>query len=270
VSRLPGGLSRDTFGVVNVPAVHSRTWLAFCLAELGGFRDGIVYGEEAVRIAESLQRPPARALAWAGLGVLYVRQGKLEQALPILEQCLAFIRAHDLRLWMPIIASTLGLGYALSGRVVEALPLVDGAVARASDLGLGVVRVPCLASSARAHLIAGDVDQARVLATEALECARQRGEKGHEAIALRLCGDVAVHSQPPDRDRGEAYCREALVRGEELRMRPLVAHCHASLASLYYRTDRREQAREHLTTATTMYREMGMTYWLEKAEALGN
>jgi hypothetical protein len=23
---------------------------------------------------------------------------------------------------------------------------------------------------------------------------------------------------------------------------------------------------EHLTTATTMYREMGMTYWLEKAE----
>jgi hypothetical protein len=29
----------------------------------------------------------------------------------------------------------------------------------------------------------------------------------------------------------------------------------------------REQAPEHLTTATTMYREMGMTHWLEKAEA---
>jgi hypothetical protein len=27
-----------------------------------------------------------------------------------------------------------------------------------------------------------------------------------------------------------------------------------------------EQAREHLTTATTIYREMGMTYWLERAE----
>jgi hypothetical protein len=25
--------------------------------------------------------------------------------------------------------------------------------------------------------------------------------------------------------------------------------------------------REHLATATTMYRDMGMTYWLEKAEA---
>jgi len=35
---------------------------------------------------------------------------------------------------------------------------------------------------------------------------------------------------------------------------------------LYRRTGKREQAQEHLTTATTMYREMGMTYWLEQAE----
>jgi hypothetical protein len=50
-------------------------------------------------------------------------------------------------------------------------------------------------------------------------------------------------------------------------MRPLVAHCHLGLGKLYRHTDKREQAREHLTTATTMDREMGMTYWLEKAEA---
>jgi hypothetical protein len=50
-------------------------------------------------------------------------------------------------------------------------------------------------------------------------------------------------------------------------MRPLVAHCHLGLGKLYRRTDRREQAQEHLTTATAMYREMGMAYWLEKAEA---
>ena len=32
------------------------------------------------------------------------------------------------------------------------------------------------------------------------------------------------------------------------------------------RPDEREQAREHLVTATRMYREMGMTYWPESAE----
>ena len=48
-------------------------------------------------------------------------------------------------------------------------------------------------------------------------------------------------------------------------MRPLIAHCHLGLGKLYRRTGEREQAREHLTTATTMYREMSMTYWLEQA-----
>jgi hypothetical protein len=53
-------------------------------------------------------------------------------------------------------------------------------------------------------------------------------------------------------------------------MRPLIAHCHLSLVRLYRRTGNREQAQQHLTTATTMYHEMGMTYWLEKAEAETN
>ena len=45
----------------------------------------------------------------------------------------------------------------------------------------------------------------------------------------------------------------------------LVAHCHLGLGKLYRRTGKRDQAQEHLATATTMYREMGMTYWLDRA-----
>jgi hypothetical protein len=62
------------------------------------------------------------------------------------------------------------------------------------------------------------------------------------------------------------YC-EALRLGDQLGMRPLVAHCYLGLGKVYRRTGRREQAREHLTTATTMYGEMDMRYWLEQAEA---
>jgi hypothetical protein len=49
-------------------------------------------------------------------------------------------------------------------------------------------------------------------------------------------------------------------------MRPLVAHCHLGLAKLYTQTSTREKAQEHFTTATTMYREMDMQFWLEQAE----
>lgn len=47
-----------------------------------------------------------------------------------------------------------------------------------------------------------------------------------------------------------------------------VAHCHLGLAKLYRRTGKRDDAREHLTTATTTYRETDMRFWLEQAEAI--
>jgi hypothetical protein len=50
-------------------------------------------------------------------------------------------------------------------------------------------------------------------------------------------------------------------------MWPLVAHYHFGLGKLYRRTGKRQEAQEHLTTATTMYREMDMRFWLETAEA---
>jgi hypothetical protein len=65
----------------------------------------------------------------------------------------------------------------------------------------------------------------------------------------------------------EAHYRNGLELADSLGMRPLVAHCHLGLGKLYRRTGKREQAHEHLTTATTMYREMDMRFWLEQAES---
>ena len=63
---------------------------------------------------------------------------------------------------------------------------------------------------------------------------------------------------PSDAEEAEVHYRGALGLAHELGMRPLVAHCHLGLGKLYRRTGKREQAQEHLTTATTMYREMDM------------
>jgi len=67
--------------------------------------------------------------------------------------------------------------------------------------------------------------------------------------------------------RAPGYYREALALADVLGMRPLVAHCHLGLGKLYGRTGNRQQAQDHLATATAMYREMGMDFWLEQAEA---
>ena len=101
----------------------------------------------------------------------------------------------------------------------------------------------------------------------ALTLARERGQRGDEARALRLLGEVASHPDPPDVETSEAHYRQAMSLADELGMRPLVAHCHLGLGKLYRRTGKRQEAQEHLSTATTMYREMDMRFWLEQAEA---
>ena len=56
-------------------------------------------------------------------------------------------------------------------------------------------------------------------------------------------------------------------RQSESRLWRRVAQCHHGRRKLYRRTGKREQARDHLTTATTMYREMEMRFYLEQAES---
>jgi hypothetical protein len=71
----------------------------------------------------------------------------------------------------------------------------------------------------------------------------------------------------PDVETAVSSYRNAAIVAFERGMRPLVAHCHLGLGKLYRRTGESEQSLEHLTAATTMYREMDMGFWLEKAEA---
>jgi hypothetical protein len=68
-------------------------------------------------------------------------------------------------------------------------------------------------------------------------------------------GDIALAA---DADDAEGSYREALTLAHDLGMRPVVAHCHFGLGKLSRRTGKPEQAQEHLTSATALYREMRM------------
>ena len=65
----------------------------------------------------------------------------------------------------------------------------------------------------------------------------------------------------------EAHYGAAMALASELGMRPLVAHCHLGLGKLYRRAGKRLQAKEQLITSMSMFREMDMGFWLQKAEA---
>jgi tetratricopeptide (TPR) repeat protein len=163
--------------------------------------------------------------------------------------------------------SLLGHSYAMSGRLADALPLLRESVQKAAAIRLNCHQALREARLAEACLLAGDLEDARAHGLRALESARIHGEPGNEAWSLRALGQIAAMGVPPDLEAARINYAAALRIAEPRGMRPLVAHCHLGLGKLYRRTGKRQEAQEHLTTATTMYREMGMTYWLEKAEA---
>ena len=101
----------------------------------------------------------------------------------------------------------------------------------------------------------------------ALSLAREQKEHGHQAYALCLLGDIAMHASPLDIDQAETHYQQALTLANDLGMRPLQAHCHRGLGTLYRQTGQSVQARAELSTALKMYREMAMTFWLPETEA---
>jgi len=115
-------------------------------------------------------------------------------------------------------------------------------------------------------LRASPVREADELAVRAVDTARKYKKRGSEASALCLLAEVAAAGQPPDSSAAAGVYAQAMVLAHELGMRPLVAQCHARLAALNQRMGQRDQARDHLISAVTMFREMDMPFWLEKTE----
>jgi tetratricopeptide (TPR) repeat protein len=112
----------------------------------------------------------------------------------------------------------------------------------------------------------GHLAEAQALAERTLAQARERQERGHEAYASRLLGDIAARRDPPDLVQAEVDYQQALALAEELGLRPLQAHCHLGLGTLYAQTGQRQQAQAELSAAIDLYRAMEMTFWLPQAE----
>jgi tetratricopeptide (TPR) repeat protein len=173
----------------------------------------------------------------------------------------------DILVFFPWTAAALGAAYTLNGRMAEAVPLLTRAMEQATAMEMIVAQARCRLSLGKAHLLAGRLEDAHALAEGALAHARAYQERGNEAYALHLLGEVAMHRDPPEGMQAEAHYRQALALAEALGMRPLQAHCHRGLGTLYATTGQREQVRAALSAAIALYRAMDMTFWLPQAEA---
>jgi tetratricopeptide (TPR) repeat protein len=264
VVSLAGELLYGHFGLPYPASVHSRTWLVASLAELGTFAEGIAHSEEECRIAEAVNQPFSVVHASFSMGFLYLRKGDLYKAITVLERGEELCQVWKLEVWWRNTAACLGYAYALSGRVAEAVLLLEQGVDSNPYKSWNAL---CEVYLSEAYMMAGRGQEAIQLAERTLAHAAEQNMRGKQAWTLRLLGILHAQSSLRAIELAETSYRQALALAEELGMCPLQAHCHHGLGTLYATTGQREQARASLAIAIALYRAMDMTFWLPQAEA---
>jgi len=263
---LPADWVYEHFGMVAPASIYARSWLVISLAELGEFSEAAEPAAEAIRLAEPTHHAYTIGLAYRAAGTLNLLKGDWAAARSLLEHGLAVLTAGNVRLSLaPTIAGS-ALALARVGEASKALNRVEEAeraVARHTTAGMRRAWDDHLLG--RTYLLLGRLDKARELAGRAVQLLPL--QPGAAAHALHLLGDLAAHPDRFDAESAETYYGKALALAEPRAMRPLIAECHLGLGLLHRRTHRRQEAREHLTFAAAMYREMAMAFWLEQADA---
>ncbi len=263
IALVEGARPGERFGTAGALAAIARAELAMGLAETGQFTEALDAGEKGLRVAKAVGHAYTEVVAETHLGYVYLLQGDFGAATRVLERGFALCRATGIPFLLPRVEVFLGSAYLRSGRAAEAVPLLEEAFESTKAVRR---RSFVIAFRAEVDLVWGRVSAARQQAEQAVAVARTHRQQGAEAWGLKLLGEIHTH-EPAETDRADQAYRQALALAADLGMFPLMAHCHLGLGKLYRRIEKHQEAHEHLTTATTMYREMDMRFWLEKAEA---
>jgi class 3 adenylate cyclase/tetratricopeptide (TPR) repeat protein len=234
------------------------------LAGTGRFPEAIQRGEEALRLAEDLGHPAPIAGALERLGFAHYYRGDARRSIELYERSLTLSRDREVHDVVQRASAHLGAAHVLVGRIDDAVSYLERAVAAGESSNS--VDPFALVSLGEAYLRCGRREEAHVCATRALALCREHGQRGNEAHVRWLLGELASARGRNSVAEADTHYREALAIADELGMRPLSAHCHFGIGVLGRRRGRRREASEQLVIAAEMYRQMGMTYWQEKAE----
>jgi DNA-binding SARP family transcriptional activator len=268
LAALPSAWVSEHLGELILPSVSDRVSLVMSLAQLGRFREAVPYEAEAIALAEPTGHAATVAAAYSAAALRHLCMGDWTRAHALIEDWVAVLRAGNLVLWLPIAVASSALSLALRGEVHEARArLGEGGelVEQQVAMGIAAFAPPAYLMLARGCLLLGRLAEARRFGDRAAES--RSSNPGHSASVHHLLGDLAIHPDRFDAERGEAHYRQSLALAEPRGMRPLMAHCHLALGKLYRRIGERQEARQHLTVATVLYRAMDMQFWLEGAEA---
>ena len=187
------------------------------------------WADRARAEAEARRHPYSEAIALTLAGQVTVLRGQVERAVGPLARALSICRDSHLTVWQAIPAALLGQCMVTLDRKEDGLSLLEEGVRLSDEVGVKAYLSRWATLLGEGFLITGDAMRAAQMGERALELARTHGERGHEAAALRLLGDIAAAQAPPLVATAAERFGGAIAIAEELGLRPLLARAHLGL-----------------------------------------
>jgi class 3 adenylate cyclase/tetratricopeptide (TPR) repeat protein len=239
---------------------------AVALAATGEFARAFPLADQAVALADELGNPFVQAASYLFRGITRTIRGEWSSALRDLAEAGRLAeRVDDLfRLYM--VRQWEGLTRTMSGDPHCGRALFEDALKLADQVGTTFQVGRCRAYLVQSRLLLGDLDGLESLCQAALHDAEQTGDKSSLALGHRMLAEVLSRRYPPDPTGVDDSMRAAIRIQEEIGERPELARTYARYAAMLRERDELARAAELLDEAVTMFREMGMTWDLERAE----
>jgi tetratricopeptide (TPR) repeat protein len=252
----------DFHGLPVLPATFARSHLAACLAEVGAFDEAAAHACEAARRADAIGQPDSIMWGYWSIGSVALSRGASGEAVVVFDRLLDVCRTHDLDAYASRITAALGRTMARVGQVKEGLSLLEKAVALDASAEPQITRSFALTALSEAFLLAGELDKALTVGTEALQRTKAHEERGAEAHACWLLATIQT-ARAVDLDAGAAMFETATAMATELGLLPLMAHCHDGFAGLRERQGLSPEAAGLRDSGQHLLDQLGMKPWLK-------
>ena len=247
-------------GLASLPGALSRSMLVLGMAELGNFNKIDEIGHEAIEIAEQVRNTLTLIFVYNFLAMAYLRLGKVEPALPLLEKGYELCRFSEVQSMYSYTVGSLGYAYLLAKDHRRALDVLEEG-AKDENIHASFWPIHPLTVMADAYRAIGEIPLATEMITRALKLSDKREERGFEAWAMLV--KAGINDAAEQFEEAAQWYRSALQQASNLSMRPLVAHCHKGLANSYLHLGNKKEAQLENEMALEIYHSLGMTYWLQ-------
>jgi tetratricopeptide (TPR) repeat protein len=233
---------------------------------LGNFEEGIVLFEKGIDFALKIKDLFSLSLLETHYGWMQSLRGDAKNGIEHFQNSIRYCEEGQLVGIVTPAWIGLGWAYSLLGELETARKHIEKGLKIHSDVGLDFhlsLFYWCLGA---VYLESGDLKNAQHWAEKALKISQKNHEKTPEGGVWILLGRIFGKAGMAQVNKAEECILQGIKILDELKSKPFYAYGYLFLGELYANTGQKDKALEHLKKAEGMFQEMGMGYWLAKAQ----